>query len=407
MSMRAVVAATATANRRHGRRCRSLVAGRPWSVLQRGGDGSGEPDADGDCGFCAGAAVGRDRMPGWRAGNHGRLDGVTAIVRTVVPLAVLLLVMAGCAGTAAPDSQPSDGSPPPTAEASTGRASPHPSGATGTASSSRPGEAGGGSARVWRLRYLLLGHYPDFTYCDPDLYPVARGDEQSAADDWWAGTDRGSPEVQVILAHFGYGQPLTPAQRLTAYRDHKKLTVIAMTAVSGGYQYRLSTSAASGEPDQTVTGLVTADGDVREGSRRARPGGCPICLEAGTRIAIPGGDAPVAHLRPGDTVWTVDAAGHRFATTIERVVRRDTPGPHLMLRLALSDGRVLVAAGAHPAVDGTYLRQLHVGQHYDGATVVSVAWVRSAATATFDILPAGPTAAYWANGILVGSTLDP
>ena len=44
---------------------------------------------------------------------------------------------------------------------------------------------------------------------------------------------------------------------------------------------------------------------------------------------------------------------------VERVARRDTPGPHLMLRLALSDGRVLVAAGAHPAADGKYLRELH------------------------------------------------
>jgi site-specific DNA-adenine methylase len=30
------------------------------------------------------------------------------------------------------------------------------------------------SARVWQLRYLLIGHYPDFAYCDPDYYPVAR-----------------------------------------------------------------------------------------------------------------------------------------------------------------------------------------------------------------------------------------
>jgi len=76
-----------------------------------------------------------------------------------------------------------------------------------------------------------------------------------------------------------------------------------------------------------------------------------------------------------------------------------------MLQLSLSDGRELVAAGAHPTANGTYLRQLQAGQPYDGATIASTGWIASTALATFDILPAGPTATYWANGIHIGSTL--
>jgi hypothetical protein len=76
-----------------------------------------------------------------------------------------------------------------------------------------------------------------------------------------------------------------------------------------------------------------------------------------------------------------------------------------MLRLALADRRVLVAAGTHPAADGTYLRQLRVGARHNGATIVSIGWVFSGAPATYDLLPAGGAGAYWANGILVGSTL--
>ncbi len=64
-----------------------------------------------------------------------------------------------------------------------------------------------------------------------------------------------------------------------------------------------------------------------------------------------------------------------------------------MLRLALTDGRVLVAAGAHPAADGTYLRQLHPGQRHDGATIVAIGWTPSMAPSTFDILPPA-----WAGG---------
>ena len=77
-----------------------------------------------------------------------------------------------------------------------------------------------------------------------------------------------------------------------------------------------------------------------------------------------------------------------------------------MLWMVLSDGRELVAAGAHPNADGTFLRQLRAGQPYDGATIVSTTWTVSTAAATFDILPAGPAGTYWANGILIGTTLQ-
>ena len=260
---------------------------------------------------------------------------------------------------------------------------------------------------MWTLRYRLLDHYPNFAYCDPDLYPVARDDEQAAADAWWAGVRAGSPEALAISSEHGFREPLTNAQRLTAYRDHKKLTVISMTEVSSGYAYELSTGRPGGEPDQTVVGVITVDGRIREGSHRPRAGGCPICLASGVRVATPTGGVVVADLRPGDVVWTADADGRRLAARVQRVVRRPTPGPHLMLRLVLSDGRVLVAAGAHPGADGRLLRQLRVGQRYDGAIVTSTEWVASTATATFDLLPAGPTGRYWANGILVGSTLGP
>jgi hypothetical protein len=320
-------------------------------------------------------------------------------VNRVVLFAVTVLSLAGCAATDSPGGQPSATS------VSTGLAAPAATATvTGTPSPSTTGDVTPG---VWQLRYLLLHHYPAFAYCDPDLYPVARADEPSAADGWWTSTNHHSPEVQAIIDQHGYHEPLTAEQRLSAYRDHKKLTVITMTAVAGGYEYQLSTTTTSGgQPDQTVTGVITIDGAIHERARRPRLGGCPICLEAGTRIATPGGDRPLVLIRPGDTVWTTDTTGHRVTSPVERVVRRATSGPHLMLQLALSDGRVLVAAGAHPAADGTYLRQLHAGQLYDGATIASIGWTPSTAPATYDILPAGPTGTYWANGILVGSTLN-
>jgi hypothetical protein len=310
---------------------------------------------------------------------------------------VVLLAVSSC-GAPAPAGGPA------TASGAGGSAGPHPTSTTVPTTTASP--AIDAPAAVWQLRFLLLDHYPTFAYCDPDLYPVARADQQGAADSWWANVDHGSAEITTIVQHHGYHEPLSSDQRLSAYRDHKMLAVIAMTAVGNGYRYELSISiAGGGQPDQTVTGVIAVDGSIQETGRQARPGGCPICLEAGTRIATPDGDVRVALLRPGDEVWTADADGHRIAALVQRVVSRATPGPHLMLELVLSDGRELVAAGAHPAVTGTYLRELRPGQPYDGATVIAVTWVTSTAPATFDILPGGPTGTYWANDILIGSTL--
>jgi hypothetical protein len=60
-----------------------------------------------------------------------------------------------------------------------------------------------------------------------------------------------------------------------------------------------------------------------------------------------------------------------------------------MLQLVLSDGRELVAAGAHPAAWRHLPASTTARTAYDGAMIVSTSWVASTAPATFDILPAG------------------
>ena len=263
-----------------------------------------------------------------------------------------------------------------------------------------------GTDQEWTLRYLLLDHYPNLAYCDPDYYPIARvGGEQANADDWWS-RNRTTPEARAILAHTRYAEPLDAEQRLTAYRDHKKLTVIQMTRITGNYEFTLSISTLDGGlPDATVNGTISDAGTVSERSRSPRPGGCPICLEGVTGIATPNGAVEVSRIRPGDLVYSVDASGRSVTVSVARVARRETPGPHLMVRLALTDGRVLVAAGTHPTGDGRPLRDLLPGERYDASAILSIDYVESSAPATYDILPAGASGEYWANGILVGSTL--
>ena len=76
-----------------------------------------------------------------------------------------------------------------------------------------------------------------------------------------------------------------------------------------------------------------------------------------------------------------------------------------MVHLILLDGRELFVSPGHLIIDGRTAGDLVVDDIYDGAHVISVDRVLYNDTATFDILPSGETGFYWANGILMDSTL--
>jgi hypothetical protein len=73
--------------------------------------------------------------------------------------------------------------------------------------------------------------------------------------------------------------------------------------------------------------------------------------------------------------------------------------------LSLADGRTVVASPGHPRADGRTIRDLQPGDRYDGSVVASTIVVPYAG-ATWDLLPSGPTGTYFANGVLLGSTLS-
>src|SRR6185295_7684542 len=117
-------------------------------------------------------------------------------MRRLVLVAFSVLAVSGCAQAGTPAGQPSTGS------AGTGSATPYATSTTTPATTEPPSTDA--VATVWQLRYRLLDHYPTFAYCDPDQYPVARGDEQTAADSWWGSVDHASSETVTILAHHGF-----------------------------------------------------------------------------------------------------------------------------------------------------------------------------------------------------------
>lgn len=136
------------------------------------------------------------------------------------------------------------------------------------------------------------------------------------------------------------------------------------------------------------------------------PLNCPRCLRRGTKIATPTGDVAVERLHVGDPIFTVDAAGRRFATTVRLTSFTPAPRDHRMVRIRLADGRVLVASPGHPTIDGAGLGTLATGAVLDRAKVVSVETLDLDDDRTFDVLPEGGTGDYWADGVVLGSTLS-
>jgi hypothetical protein len=131
----------------------------------------------------------------------------------------------------------------------------------------------------------------------------------------------------------------------------------------------------------------------------------PICLAADAKIATPSGDIRVRDLAEGMPVWTLDATGRKVAATVLRTSSVPAPAGHVMSRITLEDGRTIAASPGHPTCGPPRLGDLAQGDAFDRSRVKRADRVPYGGAQTFDLLPDGDTGCYWADGVLVGSTL--
>jgi hypothetical protein len=113
----------------------------------------------------------------------------------------------------------------------------------------------------------------------------------------------------------------------------------------------------------------------------------------------------VENLQLGDSVWTVNGDGERVIGTVLAVGIVQVPSTHQVIHILLSDGRELWASPGHPTADYRVLEDLRTGDLLDGAQIVLIEPLPYQGGATYDLLASGDTGFYWANGILMGSTL--
>ena len=215
------------------------------------------------------------------------------------------------------------------------------------------------------------------------------------------------PTYLAILRHTKLPPgPLTNDQIITVYRAWLNLEAVQLNWRGAYYDFREfpGPGPSSALVNDTV-GKVDLFGrvyDVHEGPEMSA---CPICLPGAARVATPDGPVPVAQIKEGMRVWSVDGQGRRLAAVvIQTVVRNDAPGSRLV-RIVLVDGRELTASPPHRLADGRALGSLRPGDQIDGARVLRVDAVSDSGGRTYDLLPSGETGEYWADGILLQSTL--
>jgi hypothetical protein len=129
-----------------------------------------------------------------------------------------------------------------------------------------------------------------------------------------------------------------------------------------------------------------------------------LCAAPTTKIATPSGEVEIAQLQVGDWVYSVHN-GAIEAVPVQQVSSTEVVRHHVT-RVTLDSGAVLEISPGHPTADGRAFGGLEAGDHLDEHSVVlSATLVPFEYPRTHDILPASDTGTYFADGVLIGSTL--
>jgi hypothetical protein len=253
------------------------------------------------------------------------------------------------------------------------------------------------------LKYRLIDTIGRPLFCGPPVVRMPSDDE--AANEVATLRSQDIATFEAIIRHEKLDAAhLTGDDERRIVEQSHLLGALLLQPDSRGFRF----DYVAGRPSpEHVVGTIDSHGTIslesHDPTQFPGRGGCPICLAAATRIATPNGEIPVTQLRPGMLVWTIDA-GHRVAAPISTVGHTPAPFGHRVIRMVLADGRAVVASPGHPTGDGRRIGELNPGDLLDGSRVITRD-VLPYAGDTWDLLPLSSTGEYWADGVLLGSTL--
>jgi hypothetical protein len=246
-------------------------------------------------------------------------------------------------------------------------------------------------------RLRLLVRFGNIFYCPP---PVEEPEDAPVPD-----VQNDVEAFHIILNHLGLkdAAKLSHDQSLLTYREYQKMRAIRLEA--DGHNYTFSLNVRDKDGDFRIDGTVDSQGGIKVLQQERAVFNCPKCLAGDTRIATPSGAIAIRDLKYGMLVWTIDSNNHKIAVPILRTSAVPVSAGHHMIHLVLRDGRQIWASPGHPTSDGRTVSRLKKNTTYDGGAVEINESVPYGASATYDLLPAGETGFYWANGIQLASTL--
>ena len=137
---------------------------------------------------------------------------------------------------------------------------------------------------VPQLKYRVIDAVGRPWFCDPDFYPVGRGDEGQRAQEKLPEIQKDAETFAAIVVYLKLASapPYTADQQLAIYREWKTLNVLQLQPTAPdvwGFAYLAMRNVGGGE---RVEGRVLANGSVSILIRQqSGPPNCPICLALG------------------------------------------------------------------------------------------------------------------------------
>jgi hypothetical protein len=255
------------------------------------------------------------------------------------------------------------------------------------------------------LQFRLIDSFGDPAFCDPMVYPVERAEDPAVSARKVADLRAQHPaEFDAIVRHDHLAaKRLSPSDDIDILLRADELEQVPLIPLGAVYAF---TYKAERVDTVYVTGMIDRGGTIRVSARAPAPKPfCPTCLARSVRIATPTGDLPVTEVHPGTLVWTRNAGGQRVAAPVLTVGHTPAPTGHRVVHLVLADGRSVDVSPGHPLPDGRAVGELRAGDPLDGSFVASAELHPYRGADTWDLLPAGATHVYWANGVPLRSTL--
>ncbi len=125
-----------------------------------------------------------------------------------------------------------------------------------------------------------------------------------------------------------------------------------------------------------------------------------MCLPPDILIRTVTAEKKISNLKVGDIVLSDNGKPVRIAK-ITKVEAKN----HKVMKIKFNDGTSFEGSAEHPTADGRLFKDLKTGDKIDGRTVVETKLIPYKYSHTYDILPDSKTGNYYANGVLIGSTL--